>query len=208
MKPSTADPITIVYHELRAPLGLMATAARSAAEDCTDAALRARCEVIVRTAERMLRIAGHVMDIAQQTESQCSDRFDPAQIVRGTVADLNQMNVPVSLTELSASGECLCEGNAAQLEALVQSLLTNASDHAEPGTSIDVVMCERFGRLRVEFVNQRASRSCHRGLGLGMYICQNLAGRLGADLLCEPRGEHFVSVLTLPLVRTRVPVTV
>jgi len=193
----------MVYHELRGPLGLMATAARSAAEDCTDDALRARCEVIVRAAERMLRTAGRVLDLAHAAESPASELFDPAEVVRATINDLSQMSVPVVLTELTTTLGCLSEGNASELEALVQSLITNASDHAEPGTSINVVISERSGRLRVEFVNQRASVRRHKGLGLGLPICENLASKLGAELACEPNGDHFWTILMLPLARER-----
>ena len=203
MKQSTADPITMVYHELRGPLGLMATAARSAADECTDEALRARCEVIVRAAERMLRTAGHVIDLAHKSESACSELYDPAETIRATVSDLSEMSVPLILTSLPSEAPCLAEGNVALLEALVQSLITNASDHSEPGTSIHVVLSERSGKLRVEVVNQRSSVRRHRGLGLGLYICQNLAGQLGASLTCDPCGEHFRSVLTLPLTKER-----
>lgn len=200
---SSADPLTMVYHELRGPLGLMATAARSAAEDCADDALRARCEVIVRAAERMLRTAGRVLDLAHAAELQASELFDPAEVVRSTINDLTQMSAPVALTELSTTPGCISEGDAAQLEALVQSLITNASDHAEPGTSINVIISERLGRLRVEFVNQRASVRQHKGLGLGLPICEKLASRLGAELACEPHGDHFRSTLMLPLTRDR-----
>ena len=185
---SSADPLTMVYHELRGPLGLMATAARSAAEDCADDALRARCEVIVRAAERMLRTAGRVLDLAHAAELQASELFDPAEVVRSTINDLTQMSAPVALTELSTTPGCISEGDAAQLEALVQSLITNASDHAEPGTSINVIISERLGRLRVEFVQIRL-----RPLSLG-YVADVALDHLRVvnvvDVADELRGKH------------------
>lgn len=203
MKQATADPITMAYHELRGPLGLMATAARSAAEDCTDESLRARCQVIVRAAERMLRTAGQVIELAQSSQPICSQVFDPVETIRSTIEDLNAMDVPVHLTELIAEGECGYEGSVEQLEALVQSLISNACDHAEPGSSIHVVISKRFDHLRVEFVNQRALVRRHNGLGLGTYIGQSLARQLGGHLECEARGNEFSSVLTLPLAQAR-----
>ncbi len=199
MKHANADPITMVYHELRGPLGLMATAARSAAEDCTDDGLRARCEVIVRAAERMLRTAGLVMDLAQATATESFERFNPVETVRATVANFHGLNVRVILTELTSEASYVSEGNEVQLEALIQSLMTNASDHAEPGTGINVLVSERSSALRIEFVNQTSSRPRHLGLGLGLFICENLVERLGASIIAEERGGHFHTVLTVPL---------
>ena len=56
MESRLIDPLTLMYHELRAPLGLVATAARSmAAKTQTTTTSVSRCEMIVRAAERMLR---------------------------------------------------------------------------------------------------------------------------------------------------------
>lgn len=200
--------MTLVYHELRGPLGLMATAARSAAEDCTDDALRARCEVIVRAAERMLRTAGHLLELAHEAQSESEQLFDPAACVRATISHFRDLAVPVLIVDDRADSHCLTSGIPAQLEALIQSLINNALDHAEPGTPIRVGIEHPAGELRIEISNRRSIVRRHRGLGLGLYICENLSARLGASIDCVPAGHDFVTVVTLPLVAEPVAVAV
>ncbi len=71
------DPVTMAYHELRSPLALVATVARSAAEECEDELVRARCLSIVRAAERMIRTAGHLMDLAETSQAEKVEQFNP-----------------------------------------------------------------------------------------------------------------------------------
>ena len=196
----TADPLTMAYHELRGPLGLMATAARAAAEDCTDDVLRARCEVILRAAERMLRTASHVLELARETRGMEAAFFDPAECVRDLVSHLSDLGAPLLVTEDPAERGYLAHGNRDHLEALVQSLLSNATDHAESDTPIHVSITGQPGEVRINISNQRATVRRHGGLGVGLAICNNLSARLGASLDCGPQGDDFVSSITIPLV--------
>ena len=178
----TDDPVTMVLHELRAPLGLMATAARCAAEECTDDFLRGRCEAIVGAAERLLRTAHTVFALTQAASFVQRSTFAPAASVRGIVGDLQGLGLSARLAVEGAADEFAFEASQDQFETLVTSLLSNAQDHAEPGTSLDICIGPRADGLAIEISNTLAKRSRHSGLGLGSHIADQLAVLLPVTL--------------------------
>ncbi len=194
-----ADPITLVYHELRAPLGLMATAARSGAEDCSDEALRDRFETIVRVAERMLRTASRVMEIANVKRCAEREEFVPAEVVRNVVSDLQGVGMEICLELGGPEVTRAIVAVPGHLEALIASLLMNASDHAERGTAIVVQVAAAESLFAVEIRNAIGAETRHRGLGLGRYICSQLTELAGATLDWRSDGSTFTSVVRLPL---------
>jgi signal transduction histidine kinase len=188
----------MIYHEIRGSLGLLATAAQSAADDATDQSVKYRCEAIVRTAERILQTALHVLDGARPSEEQPEpELFDPIEAASAAISDLGTLGMRVSLQVPPVTAEMW--GARAHLDALITSLLNNAADHSEPGTAIDVTVYAEDESVLIEIANTCASTRRHRGLGLGMYICAHLARELRADLQCQRHGDLFVSRIRLPL---------
>jgi signal transduction histidine kinase len=191
--------VTLVYHELRSPLGLVATAARSAADDCPDDDLRRRCETIVRAAERMLRVADNVLAIEKRRQAEASDAYHPVEVLRGLTEDLRRLGAPVCLVADPATEELTTSGPRGRFEALVQSLVGNACDHGE---QVDVVFVEaaaREGALEVTISNRFAQVTRHRGLGLGRYIADRLATELGATLHYSTTRDRFLATIIIPL---------
>jgi signal transduction histidine kinase len=193
--------VTLAYHELRSPLGLVATAARSLAEDCEDEAIRERCDTIVRAAERMLRVTSQVLAIARRDASEVdaeTERFSPAEVVEQLAENFQRLDVPVVPRVEPAARLAKTEGVRGRFEALLQSLLTNAFDHAEPGTRINVTVGATADEVTVTVTNRIASRSRHDGIGAGMYLCRLLAEALPATLDAGPvDGEEFRAELRL-----------
>jgi signal transduction histidine kinase len=191
------DPVTMAYHELRAPLALMVTAARSAADDCGDDDLRARCLSIVRTAERMLRTAGEVMTVAECAKDDSTSTFAPGEVVERVVADLRGMNAPVSFDgPIQRSMEV--EAAAGQLEALLCSTIGNALDHGALETPVHIRMLETGSSVVIEIRNTISRPRTHRGLGLGTYIGDKLARGLGATLDLTRTDQEFCARISLP----------
>lgn len=198
MERARFDPMALVYHELRAPLGLVATAARAAAEDAPDAELRSRCEVIVRTAERMLRTAEAVTRAASGIEEDSSGAaFLPAAVVGDLVTTLRGLGVPL---ELSLPVDCLppVMGSAARFEALVHSMVTNAIDHGKPGVPVSLSVMPGSGGVVVEVRNAVADRDTHCGAGLGAIIVNALARGLGATVSTAASEDEHIARLVLP----------
>lgn len=196
-----ADPATVVLHELRAPLGLVATAARSAADGCEDDATRLRCEMIARAAERMLRTADEVFRLNEACSGEDATNFRPYEVVTDIVGTLRGLG---SMVELRAStpGEFVeVLGNPRRFEALVQSLLTNAIDHGEPGEAVAVTFELDQDSLCVHVENRVAAKDRHDGLGIGTAVVEALAERLGGALERQCDGDRFRATLRLPLAR-------
>ncbi len=183
----------MAYHELRSPLALMATAARSAAEESSDEYVRSRCESIVRAAERMLRTATHIIDVAAAAQYTEPVDFDPARVVEDVVKDYRAMGAAIVL-EVAERGR-MAHGVEQHLEALLCSLLGNASDHGDRSVPLHVVVRIIESRTRITVRNAVGSGGNHRGLGLGAYIGQQLVQELGATLnATTSETEHSVEI--------------
>lgn len=192
MNALTYDPVTLAYHELRSPLGLVATTMRSMAEDSIDEAVRRRVDVVLRTVERMLQTTERVFVIARGSVVDEAQWFTPAEVAEQVADDLALAGVPVT-TEVSirmphfgARGVC---------ETLLHSLLSNAGDHHEPGTAIRVTVSADGDIPVIAITNQIATTRRHHGLGAGSYLAQRLAEQAGATLTTERDGAFFFATL-------------
>jgi signal transduction histidine kinase len=193
------DPVTLAYHELRAPLGLMLTAAQSAVEECEDAFVRKRCEVIARTAERMLRTAQEMLRQAGMDREE-EQLFLPAQVLAASVGDLVELGAAVELQVSAEAVAARCKGMPATFEALVHSLISNARDHAAAGTCVNVSLRRGGHSIVVDVANEMAAVDEHAGLGAGRLIEARLADDLGARLESGGYGGMFLARLTLAAV--------
>ena len=199
--------MALVYHELRAPLGLVATAARSVAEDLPDQELRSRCEMIVRAAERMLRTAeavtratAGITDSAQEGAAS----FVPHDVVRELVETLRGLDVAVELS-LKSTAPVVVQGSPDRFEALIHSLVNNAIEHGDPESAVRVSVAGAVGSVTVEVRNEMAVDDTHRGGGMGMIIAAALARGLDAALTTEMVNGDYVARVALPVRQGRRP---
>lgn len=191
------DLVTMVYHELRAPLGLMASAARSASCDSEDQWVRSQCDVIGRTAERMLRIVSGIIEASRDTMGESDSVYLPLEIVQRIVGDLQSIGVKVEFDIAGDTPTIVAGGSASRFEALVNSLLMNTLDHGQPGAPVTVRFCSDDARFTLQVENEVSDRKSHRGLGIGTTVCQRLSGQLGLQLRTGNFGEsRFVATLS------------
>lgn len=199
VKATAVDPLAFVYHELRSPLGLVVTAAQSAAEETDDEDVRRRCQAIVRAAERMLRTASQVFEVAQARQAGAARPYSPHGIVRDLVADLSGLDVRVRLLVNEGVAPLQLHGVPEQFEALVHCLVSNAVDHSDPGSQVLVGLSLRDGDIELTVTNHLASRSRHHGLGLGSYLASQLAAGLGATILTRAEEGLYAVAVRLPV---------
>lgn len=197
----------MAYHELRSPLALMATMARSAAADCTDEELRSRCLSIVRTAERMLRTAGQVMVVADAAREDAPCRFAPGEVVQKVVSDYREMGVLMTVDTCESVGSEVY-GAPGQLEALLCSIVGNALDHGNPEIPLRIGMSESPNGVFIRVWNSMGRNRGHRGLGLGSYIGDRLARALNASLELTRSDNEFIAEIRLPAQRAEFAVAV
>ena len=199
MNPAALEPMTLVYHELRSPLGLVATAARAAAEECDDEDLRKRCEVIVSAADRMLRTAQQLFDLARGSEPPALAPFSPSDAVLAIAADHTALGREVDTVVTASARRTWTLGVREQFEALVQSLVSNALDHGDPLAPPLLQVAMDGDVVVLEVRNRVAGAPRHDGLGLGSYVVRGLAHRLGATLNETESGLEHVVRMRLPL---------
>jgi signal transduction histidine kinase len=192
------DPFTLAYHELRSPLGLLATAARSMVEDSTEQAIRDRCAVIVRTVERMLRTTEQVFGVARTAGDETPTRFLPSVVLAGLIRDMD-LAASVELHIEPDAGQSAVFGSRGAFEALAQSLLNNAVDHGEPGAPITVELTREDGELTLSVKNRVTAVRRHNGLGVGLYLCRRLADQLGGDLSAGLEGQSYRAYFAVPV---------
>lgn len=191
---------TLVYHELRAPLGLVVTAARAASGEDDPEELRRQCAIIQRTAERMLRTAAAVIESARATRSPEPAWFLPQAQLDSAVQDAAVSGMPVSLACDAGAANLEAYGSPAQFEALFHSLLANAMDHGDPAAGIAVATGIEDGRFIFAVRNAVAAHPRHRGLGVGTALCQQLAAALGGELCAEQRDGDFIATFRVPAI--------
>lgn len=195
----TVDLLALAYHELRSPLGLVATAARSAAAEANDADLQQRCEVIVRAAERLLRTASEVLTLTEAPREAERCVFRPGEVISAFVDDLQRLSVPVVFSTTAEGANASVRGVRAQFEALLQSIVSNALDHGASGTPISFCVSLSGGQVVIGVRNAVGSEKRHDGQGLGRYVCEQLTKQLGASLRYGTLGRsEFVVEVRLP----------
>lgn len=192
--------MTMVYHELRAPLGLVVSAALSAADECDDAYIRGRCEMIARAAERMLRTADEFLHV-QQPDVGSADGFAPATIVEDAVRDLRGLAVPVRFEAPASLRFLRCGGDPATFETLFYSIFANATDHSADDAPVTVELFRDRGEIELRVTNLVTGDDDHAGLGAGKFIEQALASALGATITAGRKGICYVSSLRLPVLK-------
>lgn len=198
------DPATLAYHELRAPLGLLLTAAQSAADECEDADIRSRCEVIVRTADRMLRVAQEMLRLGAPAVAG-EEVFLPARIAEQVVRDLSALGVEIAFETDARCVNARASGCGATFEALLNSLISNARDHAPGGSIIGVRLANEGSGLLISVSNETNAADGHRGLGAGRYIGACLASDLGAGVFSRNEGGRYVATIVLPVSKAPAP---
>lgn len=193
-----ANPSVLVYHELRGPLALLATAARSAAEDCEQDGVRSRLETILRATERMLRTSEQMIALAGSRDAQPPQVVVPADLAEQVVGDLRGLGADLRFTARPGARKATRRLVLAQLEALLASLVNNARDHGDPSEPIDVVAEAVAKEIVISVSNARGGNTRHRGIGLGSRICDALAGELGLTVEYREEGKLFQAIVRIP----------
>ena len=188
------DPFVVLYHELRAPLGLIATTALSAASECAeDSITRHRLETISRVAERTLRVTETVLALARQgAEGPAGEPFSPAAVLSGLVDDFStDGDRSFQLVVQEPASDVRLVGRPAHFEGIVQALLSNTLDHGAVDAPVRISLELADDTLCLTIDNPVAAQARHRGLGIGTYLAHRLAGELGGTLTATRVGDDF-----------------
>ncbi len=203
--------VGILGHDLRTPLSAIVTGAHLLERRLTD-------ENNLRAVGRMVSSAGRMRDMIDQMLDLTRARLggglgfvrgrrqvDLGELV-GRVAEEVQAATPGRLVTTTARGDCRTAADPTRLAQLFSNLISNAVQHGLPDGGISaavdgeaaeiVATIHNEGAIRAEvlprifdpFRGDRSSLSS-RGLGLGLYISQQIAIAHGGTIAVESSPE-------------------
>jgi two-component system, sensor histidine kinase and response regulator len=208
----------VLGHDLRGPLAAImnsSAAIRSIAQqrEVVDAAAR-----IERAGNRMTRLVEQILDAARMRSGQF--------LVRPTPADLRAVCEEVRSEYMGREGDdrivIKSEGQTGgqwdhdRLGQLLSNLIGNAIEHGRPGSPVCLALDgrdEKRVRLTVRNDGAIAAHACEslfdpfrggvaaetrNGLGLGLYIAQQIALAHGGTLTAESTNDQTMLLLDLP----------
>jgi signal transduction histidine kinase len=202
-----------ISHELRSPL----TRARLNAELLADGAER---EALLRDLGQMRDLIANLLESERLAADRASLQRQPtdlAALVRGVV-DAQFAGQPIALT--LADGLPALPLDVARIELLVRNLLDNALRHGAGGHAMVEVSLQRVGaevalsvrdhgpgvdaehlaRLAEPFYRTDQARTRHQGgVGLGLYLCRQVALSHGGQLDIRRAEPGLAVVLVLPI---------
>lgn len=213
--------LSSVSHDIRAPLAairMMTEILEDRADAITD---NQRNELIRRVRAEARRTEGVLTDLVSANrvgtglEAPRRKRIDLEQLIYARAREFDGANHSIRVGELS--GDLTMWADGAQLERIVDNLISNAVTHTPAGTKIVIEAREFDGRIelavdddgpgvpesmrvRVFSAYVRGERAADRpGTGLGLFLVQQFAQFHGGTARCltsERGGARFV--VTLP----------
>ena len=220
--------LSLASHELRTPLtairgyvDLLLTRVQSTSDDerLTLYATRALSHM-----RRLTALVGDLTDVARLQSSKLTLILATAELgaVVARVVETARDVPPGHTIHLVAAAEPLwLEGDAGRLEQVLFNLLTNAVAHAPSATPIDVRTRRVGGEVAVEVQDYgrgiaadqlphlfarfyqvaRPDRPSQGGLGLGLFICQEVVAAHGGRIdVTSTEGEGTTFTVWLPVI--------
>ncbi len=221
--------LSIASHELRTPLtvlhGYLQVLRRTLQGRGEDESLSRYVELSLGQSRRLQLLVKDLLDVSRLQTGKLRLDFDIVDLSE-MVANLS--NAATLLTpdhsiriEAEESG-VLVRGDAARLEEVLQNLLTNAGTYSPPDSPIEVALRTLDGEAEIQvrdhgkgipeddlprvfskfFTVSGSDRSTSKGLGLGLFIAQELISAHGGSIWAmSAEGEGATFTIRLPLAR-------
>jgi PAS domain S-box-containing protein len=219
---------SVVAHDLRQPLNVIALCAHLLAARADAPGLRRPIEQIASAARRMDRMIEDLLDLSRLDARQLELSFEPTDlcaVVRASVERI-KLGTPEPRFEVRTSPEVsLVDGDADRIAQVMDNLLTNAVKYGREGSPVLVEVESRDDDVSVAVSNEgagipadelpllfqrfhrtdEARRSGVKGIGLGLYITRELIEAHGGQITAESTpGATTTFRFTLPLRRASV----
>ena len=214
--------LSIASHELRTPLTAIQLQLESLLEDpkALEEKSRRKVQRAYRGGERLSDLIGALLDVSRIASGRLSlerSRFDLGEVAAEVIDRFRPQTERVGcLLTLRQEGDLNLYGDPLRIEQLLTNIIGNALKYAA-GSPIEVELCAGSDTIRVAISDggpgiprsewsrifgrfERASSMRHfGGLGLGLYVAEQIAVAHGGGILIEavePHGAKFV--VTLP----------
>ncbi len=210
--------VGILGHDLRNPLGAMILGAQLLEQQLSEEKHLRTVHRITTAGQRMQDMIEQLLDLTRARLAgglgfvRSRKRLDVAQLVQRTADELRGAH-PERDVAVEVSGDCSTLGDGDRLLQLFSNLIANAIHHGTAGTAIKVRVSGDARDVAVAVHNQGVIpaeliptifdpfRSGHgptksRGLGLGLFISQQIAVAHGGSIKVESsaaEGTTFVA---------------
>jgi signal transduction histidine kinase len=216
--------VGILGHDLRNPLGAMVIGAELLASQLTEDKHLRTLQRMTAAGRRMAAMIEQLLDLTRARLGgglgflRANQPLDVRELVGRTLDEL-RANHPGRELALEATGDCTTTGDPDRLLQLFSNLVANALTHGDPagavgvsvaGTSRDIVVevrnqgvipPERVPTLFEPFRRRPRDGSRSGGLGLGLFISQQIAMAHGGDIAVESSPDAG-TIVTVRLPRT------
>jgi two-component system phosphate regulon sensor histidine kinase PhoR len=221
-----ADFVSTASHELRTPLTAVYGAARTLLRDdvpLSDDHRNSFLRMIAAESERLATIVNDILlagSLDADTIELATECCDVAELLESVVASA-RMRLPehLTLSYASPNGAVSVECDEEKVRQVLVNLVDNAIKYSPDGGEVEVALARRDGVVRFEVRDRglgipasqrdrvfdkfiRLDPNLRRGIGgtgLGLYICRELARRMGGRIWVDGRdGGGSVFYLELP----------
>jgi two-component system, sensor histidine kinase and response regulator len=207
--------VAAVGHDLRSPIHAVLTGVNLILESTGEPPTRKAAEHLHASCQRMARMVDDLADLARVrlADGIALERqaCDAGALVRRVVAELKVPN-PSRTISIDARGDVQASWDTGRIERVVSNLVGNALLHGDEGTPVAVTVAGEGDDIDIAvhsgghiapwllptlfdaFRAGREQRVRRRGLGLGLYIVQQIVmahrGRVSVET-SEERGTTF-----------------
>jgi signal transduction histidine kinase len=210
----------VLGHDLRTPLAAVLASARLLQEVPSEDAVRRAAARILSSGDRMGRMIDDMLDLARARLGGGlpvrQDQADLGAVVQRVLPELQGM-APDRVIEVREEGDLCGRFDADRLAQVVSNLVGNAIEHGRPETPIAVrlegsapdavrIVVTNAGAIPPELL-PRVFDPFHRdarppgkqdGLGLGLYIAQQIALAHGGAITVESGDGRTTFTVALP----------
>jgi len=200
--------VGILGHDLRNPLGAMIAGVELLAGQLSDERHLRRLHQMTAAAQRMTAMIEQLLDLTRARLGgglglvRVRTRLDVRELVQRALDELRASH-PARDIAFESAGDCATSGDPERLVQLFSNLVGNAVVHGVPGTRVlvrvvgrlrDIVVGvhnqgiippERLPTLFEPFQGRQRDAARSAGLGLGLFIAQQIAAAHGGDIAVE-----------------------
>lgn len=228
--------VSVVSHELRSPLtpirGFAQVVARDLANEGGHETHVGYLETLQKQADRMTRLVDDLLDVSRARAGRLTIQRAPADVVaiaRRVVDSANASTASHTVRLESAWSSRVCTVDEDRIHQIVDNLVGNAIKYTDGGTitvgvgpsgregwNLEISVtdegkgipeAERAQLFSAFYRRREASEGAVAGLGLGLYICAELARAHGGTIEIEdaPTGGTRFVVLLDPSTEREIP---
>ena len=213
--------IAILGHDLRNPLGAVSSSTQMILRQDLDDKTRKLAEIVKNSSFRMKELIDNVLDLARADQGSgislnIQENQPVSELLKGVIIELQTVwpDIEIDLTEdLSAPVKC----DANRIAQLFSNLLGNAITHGDKSGTIKVRATTDNGYFNLTVTNSGTAipkerlkslfqpyvrggdKNGSEGLGLGLFICSEIAKGHGGKLQVRSNEKETIFSLMLPV---------